>query len=485
MSQPINRDHHPMGSARGLTPMLLALLTVAACGGAVRAQDSLPDPPPPPASPSDPKGELERTFTGLSLAEARSQARTAGKSVLVYFSEDANAQCASYSEYTWSDEACRAWIAEHMIAVEVDLRAGAEAARRLGVSSAPTIVVISPTGKASQPIVGFRSASLLVPLLDARIVDPVKAARQALEKSADEPGARLALARALVDDGNYDDALREYLLLIDGGFGAQHGDIGPRLLAVRQIGPLLAAHPPVRAALVERREAMKKTILGGGATATEAALYAAINTQLGDVDDTIASYVRVREQAPDSVGARLLRDGLVDSLVATRRYEQAMTIIDPVKHFTFAFDVHKADERRNSDEKFRTFLRDGFVDRTIGYYEILLGAGRDAEAETIARELGELHPVAGTHDAIAEAAYRTGRANRVALDHAQRALALSGESPSAETLFVVVRAMKAADRAQEAAEVIRRFADKLGDPQQAEALRVELAAPVPAATGSP
>ncbi len=457
----------------------LLALTIATWPRESSAQDP---PPPPPAAPAEGRGQLEPTFTAHTLAEARTLSRSTGRSVMVYISEDDNAQCASYAEYTWSDESTRRWIADHMIPVEIRLGADAEAARRLGISGAPTIVVISPTGAVSQPIVGFRSAASLIPLLQARLVDPVKAARDATERSAGEPGSRLALAKALVDAGAFDEALREYLQLIDGGFGAQHGDVGPRLLAVQQIGPLLKAHPPTRPALVQRRDALRTSVAAGEASATEASLYAGLNTQLGAVDDTVELYTTLRSQASDAVGTRLLRDGLVDSLIAARRYEQAMTIIDPIRHFEFALEVHKSDERRGAgDERFRTFHRDGFVSRAMRYYEILLGAGREEAAAAIANQVSELHPTASTHTALAEAALRTGRAPAAALDHVRRALSLSGEGPAYATLRAAVSAMQAAGQPKEAAALVQRYADRLDDIQQADALRAMLDAPAAAA----
>lgn len=428
------------------------------------------EPQPPPPAP--------RLFIKMPFDQARLQSQGTGKPILLYVTEADNPQCTAYTEFTWSDPRVRGWINARAIPLEIDLTADASLARQYHVRTAPTLLVVLPDGKTSREIVGFRGPELLLKLLEARLVDPVAAAKKVLDASGGDTSARVEYAKVLAAEGRHTEAMDQYLLCVDGPAVGTSGDLGGRLLAVEAFARLILVHPPAREALQERRDRLRESVAAGAASGQDTALYAYMNAQLGAVDDTLKLYQTLKESAPASMVTRMLRDGLAESLIATRRYADALTIIDPLKHFDFALEQHLADERRPTPAatpdrtgRFRNFLRDQFIERTVRHYEALLGAGRDADARSIADRMIGLHPTPKTYGVLAAASLHTGQAPAVALGQANKALELSDGAPTFELLTTLVRCLKAVGKDEEASAIVRAYADRIADAEQSEALR--------------
>lgn len=431
------------------------------------------EPVPPKAAPA-----LPPLFTTMSFDAAREQSQASNRPILLYFSEAGNKQCQSYAEHTWPNSKFREWVAAQVVPIEADIGTEPDLARRYHAKTAPTLTIVLPDGKPTREIVGFRGPDLLIRLLDARLVDPVTAAKEALERSTGDPATRIGYARALEQEQRYAQALVQYLICVDGPAGASTGEIGSRLLAVEAFATLMVTHPPAADALKERRDRLREAVTSGQATAQDATLFAAMNAQLGAVDDTMAVYRNLKASAPDALITRLLRDGLVESLIAVRRYDDALGVIDAVKHFSFALEQQESDERRpapmgtqDQEIRFRVFLRDRFIERTVRYYELLLGGRRGDDAAKIAEQMIAVHPSAKTYELLAAAALRAGKASEATLAQARKALELSGARPGSGVLTILVRTLQALGKNEEAAAIVKTHADRLSDVEEAEALR--------------
>jgi tetratricopeptide (TPR) repeat protein len=443
----------------------------------------------PPASP----------FAGVSLEAACRAAAETDKFVLVYVKAPRDETTTSkppdvgpleieyperdppdtYAAYTWSDKDVARWIRDRAIAVEIDAGANPDFIERFAVDAVPTVLVLEPNGAVRARIRGFRGARSFLRELKERIAasDPVTAARKRLQRAgADDAAARLAYAGALERANHYKEALAEYLECLDSESLAREPQLGARLLAIKGMGRLAKTFAPARKALIERHGTLRERVLGGKASREDPALFAAMGTQLGKVDETLAVYRKLLASTPDSIVTLLLRQGVVDSLVDVRRYAEVLELIDVLEQFQAAHQQQQADARRplptgEESDAFRTFLRRGFVEQAVRYYEILSGAGQVEGATRVAKTILEIDAEAATYAALAAAGLRTRRPTEDNLDQARKAVELVGDPPDIDVLITLVQICKLLGRDDEAAGVVERYERGLPRPVDRAALR--------------
>jgi thiol-disulfide isomerase/thioredoxin len=166
--------------------------------------------PLPVASP------VEEPFADLSYAVALQRAQNEGKLLLV----DATAvwcpPCKKMDRETWPDPVVTSWIGQHALAIQIDVDEQQELARTLTIEAMPTVIAFKD-GAEFDRIVGFRDAPGLIAWLDdvkagKRTKDVVLEKAQSLEGSTDVK-ARFDLARALLQQGEYERALGEFIWL--------------------------------------------------------------------------------------------------------------------------------------------------------------------------------------------------------------------------------------------------------------------------------
>jgi thiol-disulfide isomerase/thioredoxin len=163
-----------------------------------------PAPTPPP-----PTIKWEKNFD-----EALRKARRAGKPIIVDFWADWCGWCHRLDRTTYADP----WVArkaQDFVAAKVDTegsRKEREVAVKYQVTSLPTIVFLSPTGRQLGRVNGFQGPGQFPRTLEAvhQIARRVMGWEEALERNPDDPRALLALGTHLYEQEYFDDA-RELL----------------------------------------------------------------------------------------------------------------------------------------------------------------------------------------------------------------------------------------------------------------------------------
>ncbi|HEX5012066.1 MAG TPA: thioredoxin family protein [Planctomycetota bacterium] len=100
-------------------------------------------------------------FVDLDYDTAVAKARYAGKLLLLDFTATSSPPCQMMEKQTWADEKVRAWVAEHAVAIQVDIDKHQDVARSFGIKDVPT-VVFQRNGMDLERHAGFRSATELV-----------------------------------------------------------------------------------------------------------------------------------------------------------------------------------------------------------------------------------------------------------------------------------------------------------------------------------
>lgn len=416
-------------------------------------------------------------FSSMTFDEACTAARQQARPVLVYFSEPGNQQCESYHELTWSDEGVEQWLAEQVTAIEVAGDEQAPLRKRFDVRAVPTVLLMSPDGTVWARVVGFRDPpSLLKELATAlEASDAVALARRRLEQNTDDVVALLGYAKALEEAGRFDDALEQYVRCFDQDKNRLAGFGGAQLVVIDELGRLAAQHSPARRALLQCRDESRKRILSGQGRRTDPAVLAAANTQLDDLDNTLAAYERMQKEWPGALTTRLLRECAVDSALKLKTYDRVAALIDVARradraHQRYLQDLRKPLPQGTDYEKFRDFEREAFIERTAKFYEMLIGMGNLDDVAQVASTLIKVDSGAECHDALARAALRTGRPTKANVEQARRAVELS-DTPDAPILSTLVRILITLGSHDEAAEVVEQYGPRLADQQQRDALK--------------
>lgn len=112
---------------------------------------------------------LPAVFSELSYEEARAAAEADGKILIV----DATARwcvpCKKMERTTWVDENLVSWIAEHAIAIQVDVDWQVKTARQLEVRPPIPIVVVYKDGEELSRVVGYQSGDELLQWLQGAL----------------------------------------------------------------------------------------------------------------------------------------------------------------------------------------------------------------------------------------------------------------------------------------------------------------------------
>ena len=350
--------------------------------------------------------ERPAAFSDESFLTALARASAEQRWLLVEVTDASKAIAWATLYTTWRDLDLLAWLEANAIAIQVDVRIDADAARALGVDvgSAPTVMLFRD-GKERLRIQGHNTAAELLKKLErAEVADGNLAlARRMLKNPERDMSDRDGLADALLRAGLLEEALAHYDWLW------QHmAEVDGEMAGVRvsfmanKVAELCGKLPAARTRFIEHRERAAAAASTRDRAGLEACLdFVVLNEILGDDDRTIAWFDTLAPHQLPALSERLAFS-LCPLLYERKRWKDAGALIrDPMEDLgeilerakMFA-DVRPTDfaayERHlildGSPEEARTARR--WIKRSLhgdvaALYRSLVAAGREAEAAVV------------------------------------------------------------------------------------------------------
>jgi thiol-disulfide isomerase/thioredoxin len=335
-------------------------------------------------------GADEGLFRDLSLDRARQAAAEGGKRfVLVDFYTVWCGPCKKLDETTWKDQEVRGWLTKEAVCLKVDAEKEEGLASTYRVNVYPTVLLLRADGTEIDRLVGYRDAKTF--LADAREAlagnDSLTRARKKLEgTNANNPMLRMAYGDALMQKGRGEDALSEYLWCFDHGLEHAAAFSGVRVsFLLGKIVQLGRTHATALQELRKRRDDAAKSLEAGKGDFTAVSSFTAINTNLGEPEQTLALYDRIkRDKSQPGMVREYLFDQALDQLLKAKRYKEVVGVSEVKAKVAERIARHEQmKDRLPAEPSLRAYMKRHVCIEGAKYYEALLGSGDRAGAADV------------------------------------------------------------------------------------------------------
>ena len=283
-------------------------------------------------------------FTDLAYEQAAARAAEEGRFFLVDATADWCGPCKRMEATTWTDEAVLAWLAEHALAVQVDVDRQPRLAKDLRIGAMPTMIIFRD-GEEVDRIVGYRDGDGMLTWLEdveqgKRAIDRLRGDVETADPGA-EVETRFSLAKTLSDGRDFDEALEQYVWLWENAATIQPSwSAVRRSFLVNAVATQARVHEPTREAFEERLDTLDQAVREPEVGFDTWADWNALCRALEQEHRLLALY---EERRASDGSARSLpdvvRDPIFELLVADGRLDDAAAFLGDVENL-----AHKAVE---------------------------------------------------------------------------------------------------------------------------------------------
>ena len=271
-------------------------------------------------------------FFDLDYPSALQAARAEGKWLVVDATAAWCGPCKAMDRTSWIDPVVAAWIAQHAIAIQVDVDAEPATAKQLEIRAMPTVIAFRE-GIEFDRSVGLKQPNELLSWLDGLLRGETALARLRVEAAQQPTGmmGRMSLARALANGGKVDEATDEYAWLWQHMLEHEPAMLGVRAsFMLAEIADLAGRHGPARTRFSALRDAAAPT--HESLDADRLGDWMLLNQALGEPQRTLDWFDRERQRlASDAKLSPLLETTLIPLLIEGERWADAGALYaDPV-----------------------------------------------------------------------------------------------------------------------------------------------------------
>ena len=347
-------------------------------------------------------------FQSDGFAGAGERAKAKGLWLIVDATAEWCGPCKQMDKVTWRDADVARWFDDHALAVQVDVDADGDLARRLEIRAMPTLIAFKD-GQEKDRVVGYRDPRGLLDWL--RGLERGETDLDRLRRSVTDPehdmNGRLMLAKGMLAAGRYGEATEEFEWLWHNIAGVEPGMTGVRLsFMASEIATLIAAYAPARERFSRVRDQTAATLTAGGDAATRLD-WMVLNGLLNEDDRTVAWYDAVKNdpQVPIVAGCA---HHLVGLLAERKRWADIGRLYpNPLRELA---NHHRMSEPPPDVEippemlaPLKTMMAQQFRDAAALLSGCLRAAGRGPEADALEREAVRLDSSDEMKQGLAEA----------------------------------------------------------------------------------
>lgn len=309
--------------------------------------------------------------------------------------------CRAMDESTWIDEPLVAWVRQHAIAIQVDADADPGAIATLRVEAFPTIVALRGGHEVSRSI-GYRTGEQLLDWLITVETGEALSVRLARTLDRADLRGRLKLARALFEEGRFDDSTREYeSLWAEPAMAADRAT-----LLSRHLDALVATVAPARSRFTEIRDAAEARGDEAGARSD----WVILNDVLDDTRRTFDWFQRVKKDASQRPLFQAAAPRLVPLLIDRGLWDDiAFVFPDPQAELAAAAADLAASDATSAESKpgeLRERRLPAFRHRAAILYGSLIASRKDAAAKRFRDEVLAIDDTPQTRAALQQASVR-------------------------------------------------------------------------------
>lgn len=337
-------------------------------------------------------------FDKRPYAEARRAATEGKKWFIVKATAEWCPPCKQMDKTTWRDAKVEGWLKQHAVAVALDVDTHPTIAKHLEVQAMPTMIAFRDDQEFDR-IVGYKSPTDLLGWFEG-IAAGKKAIEAVRERAQPEQGqhdveARRELAHALVLDGKFQDAAKEYVWLWENMLTHRPAMVGVRTsFMASEMRELTSKSDHAREAFRALRDKTGERLKEPKVSPSDLNDWVVLNEVIADEAATLTWFDENKGDARWRSLMRQVPSHLESLLIAHERWtDLASMIVDPLREvnkehqmLTAMRDMHK---RFKSDDGFDPQELDDIVTGSfrnkIGvYYASLLAANRSVDALKVA-----------------------------------------------------------------------------------------------------
>jgi thioredoxin 1 len=392
-----------VGKALTAATLLLAAGLMAGWGLSSSAPAFAVEPPP--------------IFDTRPYTDAKAAAEEQKRWFIVKATAEWCAPCKRMDKTTWRDESVAKALKDKAVVVALDVDKDPDTAKALKVEVMPTMIAFRD-GKEFDRVSGYQSAAELTKWFAG--LERGEKAVDALKRKAEPPAqpgkaqnppgkpgkvdvdAKMELARALLNKGDYSAAADEYVWLWQNILKHQPSMYGVRLsFMAGEMERAASKDADARKKFLTLRGEAWAALDGANAKPDHAVDWVVLNRVVGEKDKTLEWYGTVKGDAKKRpLVERVARDLRILLIEKNRWAEAGALYTDPLQALETAEFIRSStpapavppDLDEQTAKRIADLANRGLREEAGTIYAAVLAAGRDAEAAKVAAEARKLDP---------------------------------------------------------------------------------------------
>lgn len=353
----------------------------------------------------------EDTFSTLSVEQALAEAAKNHRIVLIDFYTTWCGPCKLLDSTTWKDEKVILLLKENTISLKVDAEKELALSKKYSITGYPTILLLKADGSVLDRMVGYQKPETFTLSFQSALkgITALDRARNAVSESNNgdlraQVIARQKLANVLLEQGQNEEALKEYLWLYDDGMKRIPSYSGVRnSFILSGLQRLSLNFPPALKALHQQRDRARNLFLTSPGELSTAQDLFSLNHALKEDQSSVETFDQLPSGSP---GRKTLGACLWNEFIERKRYIEAL---DARSSKDILDQIARQEGFLPPDPSLQKMIRANWLESLASGLEALVGAGRLDDARTLVKKALVIDPSKETQMILDKHIQRSGK----------------------------------------------------------------------------